>query len=444
MTLNEIARIAFFLINGILILFFILFSITSVIEKRPRAVKVSLLFALLFTAIFTAGIIWPDPPTYLLLLYNTLIILFGVLFYLPLGKTSPLKIGKITERIDERDTMFAREDYIPGSEKYEIYYSMRPWLKDIDNKLRKFPGLLEPGSRFYEKEIADEIIEMFKVEKLLMHQVDGPVSKNKIELPTKEMTKHIKQLAGFIGADDVGIAGLNQMYLYSNVGRGPEPWGSPIKNSHKYVIAFAIEMDYSKVEQAPYLPITWESANKYICASQVSISLAHYIRSLGYSARAHVSGSNYQLILPAVAVDAGLGELSRMNYLISPKFGPRVRLGAVTTDLPLESDNPITFGVQDFCENCKKCAENCPSAAITTGQKEYIRGVEKWPFNIEKCMRMWRIAGTDCGLCMKVCPFSHPPTLLHNLIRAGIKRASFARKVSVWSDDLFYGRRQKF
>ena len=48
-----------------------------------------------------------------------------------------------------------------------------------------------------------------------------------------------------------------------------------------------------------------------------------------------------------------------------------------------------------------------------------------------------------CGLCMKVCPFSHPETLVHNLVREGIRRSAFARTVSVWGDRLLYGRRVK-
>jgi ferredoxin len=69
-----------------------------------------------------------------------------------------------------------------------------------------------------------------------------------------------------------------------------------------------------------------------------------------------------------------------------------------------------------------------------------VRGVEKWPLRVEQCLRYWRLAGTDCGLCMKVCPFSHPPTLVHNIVRAGVRRSSFARTVSLRGDDLFYGR----
>jgi ferredoxin len=69
-----------------------------------------------------------------------------------------------------------------------------------------------------------------------------------------------------------------------------------------------------------------------------------------------------------------------------------------------------------------------------------VRGVEKWQLDIEKCYHYWRVIGTDCGLCMKVCPFSHPDNLIHNILRAGIKRSSFARSVSLLGDGLFYGK----
>jgi reductive dehalogenase len=208
-------------------------------------------------------------------------------------------------------------------------------------------------------------------------------------------------------------------------------------------VAFDVEMSYSSVQQAPRMPITEESAQKYLMVAMISITLARYIRMLGHSARAHIAGSNYQVMLPPVAYDAGLGELGRLGYLISPRFGPRMRLGAVTTDLPLIPDAPIRFGVQDFCESCLKCATQCPSASIPRTGKSVVRGVEKWQLDIESCIRYWRKIGTDCGLCMKVCPFSHPESPPHQVIREGIRRSSFARWISVHADDLFYGGRTK-
>jgi epoxyqueuosine reductase QueG len=146
-------------------------------------------------------------------------------------------------------------------------------------------------------------------------------------------------------------------------------------------------------------------------------------------------------MLPPVAQDAGLGELGRLGYLITPDLGPRVRLGAVTTDLPLIPDRPGAFGVQDFCAECRKCAVNCPSNAIPHGEKVDVRGTLKWQLEIERCYHYWRLAGTDCGLCMKVCPYSHPASFVHNLVRTGIERSHFARKISLWGDDLFYGHK---
>jgi reductive dehalogenase len=258
------------------------------------------------------------------------------------------------------------------------------------------------------------------------------------------VTQDIKDMISAMGAVDVGVARLNQGFVYSHVGRGPELWGQPITNSHRYVIAFSLEMDYRCVEAAPQLDITEETARIYLVGAKIAVKVAEYIRGLGYPARGHISGSNYQMMLPAVGYDTGLGELGRHGYLISPRYGSRIRLGAVTTDIPLVVDERIEFGVQDFCAECMKCADNCPVGAISKGDKENIRGVEKWQLNMETCYQYWRTLGTDCGLCMKVCPFSHPPTLVHNMVRAGIKRSSFARTVSVWGDDLFYGKRVYF
>lgn len=59
-------------------------------------------------------------------------------------------------------------------------------------------------------------------------------------------------------------------------------------------------------------------------------------------------------------------------------------------------------------------------------------------------MHYWRTIGTDCGLCMKVCPFSHPPTVIHNLIRRAIRRNPIARRIAVYGEDFFYGRKARY
>ena len=108
----------------------------------------------------------------------------------------------------------------------------------------------------------------------------------------------------------------------------------------------------------------------------------------------------------------------------------RVRIGAVTTDRPLVAAAPVSLGAARFCERCRKCAECCPSHALSTGARETVRGVPKWPTDVERCYAYWRLVGTDCGICMATCPFSHPDTWWHNAVRAVIRRAPWLARPS--------------
>ena len=106
---------------------------------------------------------------------------------------------------------------------------------------------------------------------------------------------------------------------------------------------------------------------------------------------------------------SGLGEVSRIGEVIlNPFLGPRLKSGTVTTDLPMAADKPIDFGLQRFCEQCNKCARECPSGAITAGPKLMYNGYEIYKSDAEKCAR-YRITnsgGGMCGRCMKTCPWN--------------------------------------
>ncbi len=440
----SIIDLIFIAAGAVMALLLAAFAWTSILESRPRAAFIGMGFLICFSTVWFGGFSILSPSDSIVVITLAVIAIPVILFFMPLGASKPIEIGEITEQVDERDVMFSREEYNSGSEKYNSYYAMRPENKEVDDKLRELPELMAPGGKYYDPVRSPYTDAIFKVIHGMVTEVDGEIEPVKSKSSPETMTARIKQFAHHLGADEVGIAPLNPMYLYSHVGRGPEPWGAPIDNSHKYVIVFTLEMKYDHVEAAPSLPITEESAAQYLRGTMISLALAQYIRDLGYPARAHISGSNYQLMLPPVAHDAGLGELGRHGYLISPRFGARIRIGAVTTDLPLITDKPIVFGVQDFCDRCLRCADNCPSASIPRGGKTDVKGVRKWPLQVESCLRYWRLIGTDCGLCMKVCPFSHPPSLVHNLVRVGIKRSSFARWISAYGEDFFYGKKVKF
>ena len=102
------------------------------------------------------------------------------------------------------------------------------------------------------------------------------------------------------------------------------------------------------------------------------------------------AGNGVGLSIP-MAVDAGLGQVGRMGLLMTPKYGPRVRIAKVITDMPLVPDRPISFGVTEFCEACGRCAEDCPGEAISAGERttepidiSNSPGINRWPVNVDR------------------------------------------------------------
>ena len=202
-------------------------------------------------------------------------------------------------------------------------------------------------------------------------------------------------------------------------------------------------MRHDMVMAAPQASIVLESAKQYLNSGKIATQLAEMIRNMGFDAWAHIDG-NYQLICPLVARDAGLGEIGRMGILMTKKHGPRVRIAVVTTNMELEPDVYIkNHSVIDFCRMCKKCADCCPSQSISHEDPKVINGIKRWKIDAESCFTFWCKAGTDCGRCMAVCPYSHPNHSLHKFIRWGISRSKLFRYVAVHMDDYFYGKRPK-
>lgn len=149
------------------------------------------------------------------------------------------------------------------------------------------------------------------------------------------------------------------------------------------------------------------------------------------------------MILPPLAVDAGLGEIGRQGYLIAPKYGARVRVFATLTDMPLVVDKPISIGVDEFCEKCLKCADSCPSKSIPTGEKTVCRGIEKWKLDEDSCYDYWSRVGTDCGICMAICPFSRPDSYFHRFIRRFVAHSPVAKALFPHIDNFIYGKTWK-
>ncbi|MFC2043544.1 reductive dehalogenase, partial [Chloroflexota bacterium] len=153
-----------------------------------------------------------------------------------------------------------------------------------------------------------------------------------------------------------------------------------------------------------------------------------------------------------MAIDAGFGEQGRNGKLITPQFGPGVRLCKVITDLPLLREYPVQFGVKKFCTICKKCAENCPVKAIPFGEptwsvssKSHNPGIFTWHLNDEACRKYWATKpGTNCTVCLRTCPFSKSPGINHDLARFLISYTPVLNPLLVKLDNLMgYGEQRQ-
>ena len=427
--------------GGVLwLLFFACFAWVSWHEGEQRALRVALAVGFAGAAILLLAAILPSPVPQVVLGSGILIGIGAViLFFLPIGK---VEIGNDTPsiRFDEREVMFARARLQPGTPKFESYYRQHPEHQSSDDRFRALPGLLSPDAKFANRYHFSAAAGSFELTEALRDAIDGPVAESPVALPPAEMTAYLKGLARYFGALDVGVTELRPYHVYSHVGRGTGVYGAPIVITHTFAIAFTVEMDFEMVGTAPNSSVTMESARQYVEAARVAVQLANTIRNLGHPARAHIDG-NYQVIAPLVARDAGLGEIGRMTILMTPRQGPRVRLGVVTTSLTLVPDrqrpNPAMI---DFCNICKKCAAVCPSRSIPFDDRQEIDGALRWKLKEETCFRYWNAVGTDCGRCMAVCPFGHPDNPAHNLVRWGIAHSGAFRRFALWMDDFFYGR----
>ena len=66
--------------------------------------------------------------------------------------------------------------------------------------------------------------------------------------------------------------------------------------------------------------------------------------------------------LKDAAVLAALGCIGRNNILVTPEFGPRIRLRALTLDIGLPSTGPMQFDPCSMCEEL--CRKACPQHAF--------------------------------------------------------------------------------
>ena len=219
--------------------------------------------------------------------------------------------------------------------------------------------------------------------------VPGPADRAHLSSP-QDTTHRIKKAAKLFGAGMVGVTQLDRRWVYSHTfnRKTKENIEFDIPNHLKWVIILILPMDYKLGNTFPSALSGSTTGVGYADSLQSSTMTAQFITNLGYEAMASMNDSALNIPL---AIKAGLGEYGRHGLLISKKYGPNVRIAKVFTDLPMVSDEPQEFGVTEFCNQCRKCAESCPPRAIPKEQPQEeppnissFPNIKKWTINAEK------------------------------------------------------------
>jgi len=314
---------------------------------------------------------------------------------------------KVLKRFDQRQSIFGRMLW----DEKAAFYKKGMYENAAKIIAKKQPGYsrVEFARALGAWSVYDYFHGAFSWEKLTesISIMPKPVlEKYSVSEPTI-ISKDVKETAKTYGASLVGICKLARRWIYSHDIDGPLV---EIPEEYKYAIVIAIEMDATAIRTSPAFPACTATGIGYSRMAFCVACLAEFIRNLGY--KAIPIGNDTALSIP-LAIDAGLGELGKNGLLITPEYGPCVRLCKVFTDLPLEPDKPIEFGVTDFCKRCNKCAEACKVDAIQSETEPSFKvacpsnnqGILRWAVNHDKCYSFWIENAGDCSSCIAACPF---------------------------------------
>ncbi len=180
------------------------------------------------------------------------------------------------------------------------------------------------------------------------------IAETRSESLPQELAEAIKSFALSHEADDIGIAGMDPLYVFE---------GYTI--DHPWVIVLALAHNYERLREVPSDETNGvgvcDVGDQYARGTRSSYALANWIRSQGYHADPYPGPMAGALLLIPPAIAAGLGELGKHGSLISPRFGSGVRLAGVTTDMPLRSHRAHTLRRRRVLRNLPDLYTGLPS-----------------------------------------------------------------------------------
>ena len=189
-----------------------------------------------------------------------------------------------------------------------------------------------------------------------------------------ELTETVKKHAKALGADMVGVCSVEALKEWSEQGKSLLPNASSVVVVTCRHSKAAIDSDNIRMAQ-------FDTHCVYDKLDGIVKDLSLFLEDKGFLAASipiylpikmskETQGLIGDISLRHAAVEAGLGEIGLNRLLLTKRFGPRIRLGAVLTTAPLKPDQIFT---EKICDNCGECVRACPAGAITEDGKVDVR-----------------------------------------------------------------------
>jgi epoxyqueuosine reductase len=213
--------------------------------------------------------------------------------------------------------------------------------------------------------------------------------------------REIRKIAAKHGADLVGFADSRKL-------RGVFTHPADLLEEFPYAISLCVGLDkWDRYDTST------EDEFSFPRLEAAAAEVAKAIEKMGHKAKvippdrrvAHNSPLywNGEISHKAVAKTAGLGWIGRSTLFVSSKFGPRICLATIMTDMPL----PVGTPLKNRCGKCSKCIKSCPRGALRGACFEDHPKRIDLAIDVKDCgslvNRTWK-DGSICYECMLACP----------------------------------------
>ncbi|MFZ3050292.1 MAG: 4Fe-4S binding protein [Methanothrix sp.] len=196
----------------------------------------------------------------------------------------------------------------------------------------------------------------------------------------------IKELAGSLGADLVGIASPSSIYLKDN-----RASIDALLPGCRSLVVVAKQLNRDAISSGNIKIAQYDTICTYQELDRIIYGITSYIREIGFKAVAippnmpidfgpEKKGMYGEVNQKCAATAAGLGNIGISRLFLSPEFGPFVRMGSILATVDLKPDEPLK---EEVCTGCLECVRRCPAGALG----------EDGSLDLGKCMKVSLLYG---------------------------------------------------